>query len=324
MEGGGSSRIAGGPGSDFIESASGGDLIVGGTGADSLFGGRGDDVIRGGAGVDEVEPRGGDDIARGGKGGDFIRDQLGGCNRLSGGPGNDSVSVFNSGCSNIIIGGIGNDGLAGGGGDDLLLGGPGHDVLGGGTGDDTLRGGEGIDMAGFGSDFESRSVHADLATGIATGWGTDSLVAIEGLVGGAGDDVLIGNAQNNRLLGLFGDDMLDGGGGVDTVSFLYSGMNFGEWPGGPVTADLAVGTASGEGSDTLIGIENLRGSSLADTLIGDAGPNRLAGSDGNDTLSGLADDDLLHGGDGTDTGDGGTHLLGDACISVENATDCEQ
>jgi Ca2+-binding RTX toxin-like protein len=280
-------------------------------------------VISGGAGVDELEPRGGDDIARGGDGNDFIRDQLGGCNRLVGGPGNDSLIVIDSHCANTLIGGVGNDGLGGAGGNDLLLGGPGRDSLGGWTGDDTLRGGRGFDMAGFGSDFESRSVHADLSTGIATGWGTDSLAGIEGLTAGGGDDVLIGNAKNNLLLGLFGDDVLDGKGGLDTAAFPFSGAGFGEWPGGPVTADLGAGTATGEGSDTLTGIENLRGSTLADTLTGDSGPNRLEGDSGNDTLSGLEDDDILRGDRGADIGDGGPHVVGDVCVSIETATGCE-
>jgi Ca2+-binding RTX toxin-like protein len=91
----------------------------------------------------------------------------------------------------------------------------------------------------------------------------------------------------------------------------------------PELPDLGAGTASREGSDTLIGIQNLPGSSLADTLTGNPGPNRLTGSAGDNTLSGLADDDFLHGGAGTDIGDGGPHILGDACISIENATDCE-
>ena len=76
-------------------------------------------------------------------------------------------------------------------------------------------------------------------------------------------------------------------------------------------------------SDTLIGIEDLGGSGFADTLVGDAGPNRLYGLGRSDMLSGLQGDDLLDGGSGLDTGDGGPHGVADTCISIETPTDCE-
>jgi hypothetical protein len=40
-------------------------------------------------------------------------------------------------------------------------------------------------------------------------------------------------------------------------------------------------------------------------------------------MSGLDGDDALRGGQGTDTGDGGSHVAGDVCLSIENATNCE-
>jgi Ca2+-binding RTX toxin-like protein len=70
-----------------------------------------------------------------------------------------------------------------------------------------------------------------------------------------------------------------------------------------VTVSLALTTAQntiGAGTDTLLNIENLRGSSYDDTLIGNAGNNALYGLNGNDKLSGGAGNDLLDGGAGTD------------------------
>jgi Ca2+-binding RTX toxin-like protein len=61
----------------------------------------------------------------------------------------------------------------------------------------------------------------------------------------------------------------------------------------------------GAGSDTLDGIENLRGSAFADTLKGNSGPNVLTGLAGNDSLSGFGGADQLLGGDGNDTLRGG-------------------
>ena len=55
------------------------------------------------------------------------------------------------------------------------------------------------------------------------------------------------------------------------------------------------------GSDTLIGIENLTGSSFNDALTGDGNANMLSGGAGNDTLDGGAGNDTLDGGAGTDT-----------------------
>ena len=71
--------------------------------------------------------------------------------------------------------------------------------------------------------------------------------------------------------------------------------------------DLSVGIAQDGfgGTDTLVNIEQVRGSEFGDdTLIGDAGNNRLEGRDGNDTLIGGEGFDDLRGGSGDDTLDG--------------------
>jgi Ca2+-binding RTX toxin-like protein len=67
---------------------------------------------------------------------------------------------------------------------------------------------------------------------------------------------------------------LNGGSGIDTVSYAYglAGTS-------GVTVSLAVGTAQatgGSGSDTLTSIENLIGSAYADRLTGNTGANSLA------------------------------------------------
>jgi hypothetical protein len=56
-----------------------------------------------------------------------------------------------------------------------------------------------------------------LNTGAAAG---DSFVEIEGLAGGSGNDVIIGNNSDNYLSGNYGNDYLDSLGGNDT---LYGG-----------------------------------------------------------------------------------------------------
>ena len=60
-----------------------------------------------------------------------------------------------------------------------------------------------------------------------------------------------------------GDDTYIGGDGVDGISFSYTNVANG------VKADLLTGIATGHGTDTLDGIENLSGTPYRDTLLGD-------------------------------------------------------
>jgi N-acetylglucosamine-6-sulfatase len=131
---------------------------------------------------------------------------------------------------------------------------------------------------------------------ICGGGGNDT---VKGL---GGNDTLRGEAGNDTLLGGVGDDTLDGGTGNDTASYAASLT--------AVTASLATNPATGEGSDTFLGVENLLGSSKADTLTGSQTNNKLTGGGGADTeRGGLGDDqvigsggaDVLYGEDGADT-----------------------
>jgi Ca2+-binding RTX toxin-like protein len=130
---------------------------------------------------------------------------------------------------------------------------------------------------------------------------------------GRGDDVIVT---------YHGDDAINGGDGVDTVS--YRGR-------GPVHASLAAGVGGevwrGE-RDTYTGVENLVGSPYGgNVLVGDARQNILWGggsTEGDDVLIGMAGDDLLFGRHGVDHlfggpgsdflygGTGADHLHGDA------------
>src|SRR5204863_431729 len=91
-------------------------------------------------------------------------------------------------------------------------------------------------------------------------------------------------------IGGAGNDTLDGGSGNDTASFAGAGNG--------VAVNLAAGSASGDGSDTLTGIEHAIGSGFDDTLTGDGGANRLDGAGGNDLLVGGGGNVQCDGGDG--------------------------
>jgi Ca2+-binding RTX toxin-like protein len=138
------------------------------------------------------------------------------------------------------------------------------------------------------------------------------------LTGSNQADFIFGDAQsitavvsiggNDVLNGRGGNDTLDGGLGSDTA--VYSSLNqavYVNLNGIPGSAPLAADwfEAIGQGSDQLIGIERIIGSSLNDVIIGDANANVFDGLNGNDTLRGEAGQDFLRGGLGNDTLTGG-------------------
>ena len=90
---------------------------------------------------------------------------------------------------------------------------------------------------------------------------------------------------------------MNGGTGTDTLDASNANTD--------LTIDLAAGTSTGQGTDTLSGVENATGGTGNDTLTGNSGDNVLNGGTGNDTLAGNAGNDFAFGNDGTDSLDGG-------------------
>jgi Ca2+-binding RTX toxin-like protein len=340
--GGGDDFVFGGPGADVINGEDGDDFLVGnGGGGDPDDAG---DTIDGGPGNDLLDGWVGNDLLDGGTGNDDLRGQSGvdtlsyvsapaavtaslNTNTASGGAGSDTFvaaenltgSNFNDTLvgdagGNVLSGRAGNDTIDGMAGNDQLLGSDGNDTLRGRSGDDRYDGANGLDTATFSS--SPAAVTVNLTSGRAVGEGDDVLVGVENLVGSALHDVLTGNASANTIQGLNGNDDIDGrlgndryegGAGVDTASFDFSGS--------AVTASLTTGTASGEGSDVLSGIESLTGSPFNDVLTGSASANTIRGLNGNDTIRGLDGSDTLSAGRGNDIargGDGDDDLLGEA------------
>jgi len=113
-------------------------------------------------------------------------------------------------------------------------------------------------------------------------------------------------------MGGLGDDTIDGGAGNDWAN--YNNFYLGNTTINAIDANLITGLATGEGSDTLIGIENIEGSESHDVLTGNAQPNWLRGNGGRDTLMGGAGNDTLDGGwdteaDSLQAGEGDDLLL---------------
>jgi len=112
---------------------------------------------------------------------------------------------------------------------------------------------------------------------------------------GAGRDTVYANDGDDYIADRGGRDSYFGGDGVDQIS--YAEHWFWDDPVGAVVGlrvDLAAGTVRGPDKqvDTLSSIEQIRGTHLNDTMVGD---------DANNTFFGLAGNDRLDGGAGFDT-----------------------
>jgi len=210
----------------------------------------------------------------------------------------DSVVVNGNANANAITGSSSVDTLNGLNSNDTLSGLGGADTLDGGGG--------GGDIADYSASGSGVTVNLTAGTGVGGDAQGDTLTSIEYVIGSGSADVLTGDGLvnvldgsggNDTLAGLGGDDTLQGGSGTDTADYSASSLG--------VTVNLATLTAQGgagdAAGDTLASIENLIGSSFADTLTGDVNVNVLDGSGGNDILQGGAGADSLVGGGGTDT-----------------------
>jgi len=207
---------------------------------------------------------------------------------------NSTNSALTAGISVDLIGGSATDGL--GGVDslvgitainatsfaDTLLGSASNDRFRGWEGNDSVdgRGGTG-DMMDYSQNASNQAVSVNLASQRANdGMGfTDTLISIEQVRGGAGNDTIFGDDQNNTFRGNAGNDLLDGGvGSADAVEYSFAGVG--------VSVNLSAGRASDGtgGTDTLANIEQVWGSAYADTLIGGSGNDVLIGGTGSDSI----------------------------------------
>ncbi len=235
--------------------------------------------------------------------------------------------VDGRGGNDVIFGENGNDFLLGGSGNDTLNGGNGSDNLSGGIGADFLIGGDdaGIDYARYDdANHGNLTIRLDapnLNTGAAAG---DTYTGIEGIVGGVGNDTIVGNASanylfgsggNDNIYGLGGADYLNGGAGGDSLwggagadahiggddtGIDYARYDDANWGNLTIRLDapnLNTGAAAG---DTYTGIEGLIGGLGNDIIIGNASNNYLLGGGGADYINGLAGNDYMSGGTGAD------------------------
>jgi Ca2+-binding RTX toxin-like protein len=348
---GGDDYVNGTNGPDEIDGGAGNDTIFGGGGPDPLFGGLGDDIMDGGDGNDFLVGGEGNDTLIGGAGLNLLQGDIGddtyvidneGSRIIGLDDGIDTVAtslatfdLATTGSENLVYTGVGDFLGFGNLNNNRIVSGGGDDTLDGGGGDDTLDGGYGTDAASYAGTQEDLWV--DLTVGNATGAdaGVDTLISIESIYGGRGQDVLLGSASANTLAGGSGDDTLDGGAGGDTLDggtgndtvtyasatglvVVYLGapsLNFGDAAGDSYTSievltgsnfnDFLYSSEAGEVVNGGAGIDQIYGFGGNDTLNGGGDFDYILGGEGNDTINGDASTDILVGENGNDTINGG-------------------
>jgi Ca2+-binding RTX toxin-like protein len=278
-------------GNDYGNSLSGvdgNDTLDGGGGKDTLNGGAGNDSLVGGTGDDRYVVDAGDTLVETATGGidtvvssvddwvlaDYFEHLV--------------LGAFNSGTGNALA-----NTITALGGDNTLDGGAGADTLTGGFGRDTYVVDSSADVIVETDPYDTGEVDTVLST--AATYTLSNFVENLRLMA-AGNQNGVGNALANTIFAGNGNNVINGAGGIDTVSYQYAT--------GAVVLSLAFGTAQatgGSGNDTVVYVENATGSAFADTLSGNSLANRLDGGAGNDTLNGGGGDDTLVGGDGSDT-----------------------
>lgn len=350
-------------------------LIYGDWGNDTIAGAGGDDLLNGGAGNDTLIGGGGSNTLNGSDGLDLadysdkstaMTIDLTPATLVGGAPG-DSITLTFGGEHDILTSiegirtGSGNDTIYGTAGINTLDGGSGSDKIYGNAGDDfiintdatadTFYGGDGNDTLSF--DDRSQTIIVDLGRNAEIYGGTlsggsisggtvrDVLDSIENVIGGTGNDTIVGSAETNILDGGEGDDRLYGGDGDDTLrggagdDTLYGGAGsdtatFDDSEFG-MEIDLVAGTASYEyarfdGEDEendeyfivkfdLGYLENYDEDDY--TILSDTnnlyGIESVIGTEFDDTITGSTAANRLEGGGGFDTlkgGDGNDTLAG--------------
>ena len=315
-------------------------IITGTPAAETLNGTNGGDQLRGLGGADTLNGNGGFDFA------DYSADQAAGATvgvaiNMATGQNFDSfgsIDIYNS-----IEGVMGTnfvDFITGDANNNTFYGYGGADVINGGLGKDTVSYGNDVGHGGGGG------IVVDLQAGTITdGFGaTDTVSGIESVQGTQFADTFTGSARSEDFSSYDGADTFHLNGGFDfaivgkgasvvdgvdprgdqtTGDQQYVSYNWSVTPfSAGVTVDLRAGTATKyvggtAGTDTLIDIERVRGTSFADTFFGSNTANLRQ-----ERFQGLAGDDVINGGAGydvvsytADRGQGGT-----AGVTVNLAT----
>jgi Ca2+-binding RTX toxin-like protein len=223
----------------------------------------------------------------------------------------DLANINGTSGNDYLVGTSENDNIQGGVGNDTIYGGndDNWDWIDGGAGDDFIDGGT-SQAIGFSLNTVTyinapNAVNVDLSKNLATGYGNDTLLNIEGIQDSKYNDTLIGDDKNNyfRLDG-GGDDTVYGGDGQDDIWFENANSG--------VSVNLITGIATDIdklhpyiGTDHLFSIEGVKGSYFSDYIQLGNEPNGVFGRAGDDILIGGNSGENFIGGSGNDSIDGG-------------------
>lgn len=326
---------------DIMFGYGGNDRLEGGSGADLLFGGDGNDVLVGAAGADYLDGGVGNNNLYGGGGNDTLTGSKRGNSEDYNTANYDTTSVtegisvvLGSQDGTVHTGrvtgnaSVGTDTLVN---IDMVKGTQYADTyvaysnweggqLGGYLGDQTMGelntfvplGGDDVitgngftriryDLSATGKSLTAGVVISvdSSGRGTATGAdiGTDQFTGVRDFWLTSFNDRFVGGGDGENIIAVGGDDYIDGGAGVDRVDYFRATS--------AVTVDLSKQTAqlvsADQGTDTILNVENIRGSDYADTLRGNGQDNHLIGRAGDDVLFGGGGNDTLEGNAGTDT-----------------------
>ncbi|WP_052954603.1 right-handed parallel beta-helix repeat-containing protein [Microvirga vignae] len=233
----------------------------------------------------------------------------------------NAINGYGNALNNRLTGNAASNVLKSYGGDDTLIGGSGADSMEGGDGNDTYY----VDNVG---DIVDEKVNSGLG-GIDTIYssvnyslsikdqaGLDQSIAVEKLIltGSAivakgnksSGNNLIGNALNNTLDGLAGEDLMEGRFGDDTYyvddtgDLVIENANEGNADQILTTVNYTVSANVEHISAIGTGSVILTGNELNNRITGNAAANTLRGGAGHDTLNGSLGADSMEGGDGND------------------------
>ena len=253
-------------------------VLSGGAGADTLIGGAGNDIYVVDNTGDVVTETATTDTA------DVVQSSI--------------TYTLGTNLENLTLTGTSAINGTGNTANNVITGNAANNVLNGGVGADTLVGGAGsdtyvVDNAGDvvtenlneGTDRVNSSVSYTLGSNV-------EILQLTGTsnINGTCNDL------NNSIYTSVGNNILDGGAGVDSLCYNYAAS--------AVQVSLAstvAQTTGGSGSDTILNFENLYGSVYNDTLTGSALDNLINGQSGNDIINGGLGNDTLYGGQGQDT-----------------------
>jgi Ca2+-binding RTX toxin-like protein len=324
-------NVSGSQYNDVIVAGDGGGIVDGYDGNDIIYAGAGEERLIGGNGVDWLsyklstvgveislkDSEGSEGFADGDELQTVVKEEDGDIElvtknsfeNLEGSEFNDSKLQGDD--NNNIIHGLG--------GNDTVLGEKGNDFIVGGAGADLSDGGEGTDTASYLNSPDRVDVNLALQRGLLSDAQGDTLIGVENLIGSNFDDVLVGDADSNRIdvsLSGTGGDFADGGGApiipdFDTLRVDYSiddrgtGLEGGFTDAGNGTIVRYTDTGKGTVLDrvSFVNIERLdvAGTTSNDSIVGGLFGDYLSMSDGDDRVNAGLGNDTLLGGYGIDT-----------------------